>query len=122
MIVEISRSWISSLFRRCSLKELTTAKGDNACARKQRHHSLLASLLGQVCHTNREKRRKKPREMGDKKAFTKLRLGRRTPKETFDREFPEGKTSLADPTAAPGPACYGASWLPPIPRGDQTSS
>ena len=54
-------------------KELTTAKGDNACARKQRHHSLLASLLGQVCHTNREKRRKKPREMGDKKAFTKLR-------------------------------------------------
>ena len=60
MIVEISRSWISSLFRRCSLKELTTkelttAKGDNACAWQERHHSLLAYLLGQVCHANREK-------------------------------------------------------------------
>ena len=32
MIVKISRRGTSRLFWGCSLKELTTAKGDNACA------------------------------------------------------------------------------------------
>ena len=47
------------MFRGCGLKELTTAKGDNACAWQRRHHSLLAYVLGQVCHANREKRRRR---------------------------------------------------------------
>ena len=48
MIVKISRSGTSSLFWGCGLKELTTAKGNNACAWQRRHHSLLAYLLGKV--------------------------------------------------------------------------
>lgn len=66
MIVKISRSRRSSLFQMCGLKELTTAKGNNACVWQWRHHSLPACLSGQVCHTNREKK-KKPREMGNKR-------------------------------------------------------
>ena len=49
------------MFRGCGLKELTTAKGDNACAWQRRHHSLLAYVLGQVCHAKREKRRRRPK-------------------------------------------------------------
>ena len=44
------------------LKELTTAKGNNACAWQQRQHALLAYLWVQVCHTTREKKKKKETE------------------------------------------------------------
>jgi len=64
LLKKISTSRTYRLFWECCLKELTTAKGTNACAWQQKHHSLLAYLLGQVYHRdiprekNREKRRK----------------------------------------------------------------
>ena len=49
-------------FQGCGLKDLNNSKGDNACAWQGRHHYLLAYLLGKVCHTNRQKGRRKKKE------------------------------------------------------------
>lgn len=50
-------------------------EGNNTCAWHQKHLSLLAYLLGQVCHPNGEKRiiKKKKQRNREQKALTKLR-------------------------------------------------